>query len=382
MEFEFDKEIDALLRRTAKSETAFADINPKSVHIDADQISAFAENVLPERLKPKYTAHFAECDRCRTILANTIALGAEAEIKTVSAAEPVAAAASVPWHRKFFAFPQLAYALGALVVLFGGFFAFLVVRNAEEATGSVDVSQTYETQPRASGPNNEAETGLPASSALSNTAKAGNIASDTMMSNSSSTATANSAPSVSANSATRSSAANASGARSNSPLKDAPGTELNRAAEQNAARNQADAQTTDTAGSAAPRPVENEKPAPPPPSPAADKKTTAAQEAPKAEESAMSARNTTPTVGDDADAPKARLQKQKTTGAETRLISGKNFTRKDGVWYDASYNGQATTNVSRGSGDYQKLDAGLRSVAGTLSGPIVVVWKNKAYRIQ
>lgn len=386
----FDKEIDALLRRSGQRRTAPAEIDLKSetrnpkleFHLDADEISAFAENALPERLKPKYTAHFAGCDRCRTILANTIALDAEAEAKTeiVSVAAPKIAAASIPWHRRFFAFPRLAYALGALVVLFGGFFAFLVVRNANEATGSADVSQSYDTPPRASGPSFETEAELPVPNAMSNTATAGNMASNAMMSNVASTATSNSTRSASADSAARTSSANTAFVKSNSSLKDEEPAAVKSEDDRNAAQNQAGAPMTETADSSASRLRENEKTnaATPPP----DKKTTVSQDASNAQELPMSARSTSATVRADTDAPKARLQKSKPAGAENRHIGGKNFTRKEGVWYDASYNGQAMTNVSRGSGDYQKLDAGLRSIAGSLSGTIVIVWKNKAYRIQ
>jgi hypothetical protein len=96
----------------------------------------------------------------------------------------------------------------------------------------------------------------------------------------------------------------------------------------------------------------------------------------------LSARNRTATTGNDVDSPKAKEIKKSSSGAESRQIGGKTFTRKEGVWYDASYNGQTTTNISRGSDDYKKLDSGLRSIAGNLGGTVVLVWKNKAYRIQ
>jgi hypothetical protein len=195
------------------------------------------------------------------------------------------------------------------------------------------------------------------------------------------TSTSNSMMSVSTNSAVRSSNANASSVRSNSALKEAESSALKREDDRNAAQNQAGAPPVETADSdAASRLEENEKTtaAQTPP----DKKTTVAQDAPDARELALSARKASPTVENGAEAPKAKSQKSRSSAAATRQINGKIFTRNSGVWYDASYNGQATTNVSRNSGDYQKLDAGLRSVAGNLSGTVVIVWKNKAYRIQ
>jgi hypothetical protein len=67
---------------------------------------------------------------------------------------------------------------------------------------------------------------------------------------------------------------------------------------------------------------------------------------------------------------------------EQRSYGGRTFENRNGVWTDTAYRGQATTNVRRGSEDYKKLDSGLRSIADQLSGTIIVVWKEKAYRIQ
>ena len=51
-------------------------------------------------------------------------------------------------------------------------------------------------------------------------------------------------------------------------------------------------------------------------------------------------------------------------------------------WVDSEYRGQATTNISRGTNEYKKLDSGLRGIVENLGGTVVIVWKEKAYRIQ
>lgn len=66
----------------------------------------------------------------------------------------------------------------------------------------------------------------------------------------------------------------------------------------------------------------------------------------------------------------------------TRTVSGKTFNKRDGAWYDSAYRGQATVNVRRGTDEFKKLDGGLRNIAITLGGTVVVVWKEKTYRIQ
>lgn len=82
---------------------------------------------------------------------------------------------------------------------------------------------------------------------------------------------------------------------------------------------------------------------------------------------------------DDAAAG-TKLKSAATAGAIS--VGGKNFRRENNVWYDSAYRGQATVNVARGTNEYKKLDANLRAVAENLGGTVVVVWKQKAYRIQ
>jgi hypothetical protein len=77
-----------------------------------------------------------------------------------------------------------------------------------------------------------------------------------------------------------------------------------------------------------------------------------------------------------------QLDGQAGRAREQRSAGGRTFENVNGVWTDIAYRGQATTNVRRGSDDYKKLDSGLRSIAERISGTIIVVWKDKAYRIQ
>ena len=84
-------------------------------------------------------------------------------------------------------------------------------------------------------------------------------------------------------------------------------------------------------------------------------------------------------------AAKAELKKAKTSDAtenEASVIGGKTFNRKNNVWYDASYNQQSTINITRGTEKYKKLDKGLRTIVENLGGTVIIVWKDKAYRIQ
>jgi hypothetical protein len=78
--------------------------------------------------------------------------------------------------------------------------------------------------------------------------------------------------------------------------------------------------------------------------------------------------------------------KNKVGTVETRSISGRRFTRAENVWVDTDYDAARTTiKVTRGTDQFRALVAdepGIRAIADQLSGTVIVVWKNRAYRIQ
>ena len=386
----FDKEIDALLRQTAKGETAFAAANPeskiqnpKSVHLDADEISAFAENALPEKARVNYTAHFADCDRCRKILSNTMLLNSEAETvpASSSAASPgIVTVTNIPWYRRLFAFPNAAYAMGALVVLFGGFLAFTVLQNVNNSQMS-EVSVVSESQSKSSGPNAESEPDFSTADTMSNMSVSSmNSASNAMMSNSASVNSSNASTSSSVinNAAGQPSNANSSAANTSPVKKDLPLNEAKREAEKNLAENKNEIRLDGvTADSSAENQSVTGKQITE--LPINSRSATIAQAAPP---TATLAKPVEKEKAADKDSRSAKMQKNKTSGESNKQIGGKTFNRREGVWYDSAYNGQITMNVSRGSNEYGKLDSDVRSIAENLSGTVIVVWKSKAYRIQ
>src|SRR4051794_37183316 len=121
MELEFDKEIDAILRKARPSRGVLVGDDPaeSKKHLDADTIAAFAENALPEKAKLLYVEHFADCDRCRKQLSLVMQMNTEAAaVVAAPAVEPVMEP-SVPWYRSLFKAPNLALAMGGLVLAFG-----------------------------------------------------------------------------------------------------------------------------------------------------------------------------------------------------------------------------------------------------------------------
>ena len=77
---------------------------------------------------------------------------------------------------------------------------------------------------------------------------------------------------------------------------------------------------------------------------------------------------------------------KKGADVETRSVMGRHFTREGDAWVDTAYEySQATVRVTRGSDQFRALVAdepAIRTIAAQLDGVVIVVWKNRAYRIQ
>jgi hypothetical protein len=390
MEVDFDKEIDTLLRKAQRDGPVLVG-DFATQHLDADEISAFAENAMPETSRPLYLAHLAGCDRCRKILSNLLVMNSEVVPASVAAPGTITIAErSTPWYRKLFLFPNLAYVMGSLVLVFAGFLGFTIVRNA----GKADlVSQVAESEPARGGPNFQNES-----------------ADDGAASNSAMTA-ANS----SANTATSGSAmANANVPRDAIALSDERGPAANRG-DNNFGL---DGASTDSvmvapppppaaAGQAAPKDLAaGESVAKAKPESKAVAENAPVQEAAKTDSTLKQqypgAMNQSQTQSgpmnrnerqyqrqlEDAENRRARTLAKKTEKRDEddssgrKVVGGRTFERKDRVWYDTSFQGRPTINVRRGTPEFNKLDGGLRSIANSLQGTIVVVWGAKAYRIQ
>jgi len=372
---EFDKEIDALLRQTAKGETAVAAVNskpeiqnPQLLHLDADEISAFAENALPEKIKQKYTIHLADCSRCRSILSNLISLNAKTLTEVTHAEKTDKVRAVIPWYRKLFAYPNLAYTMGALVLAFTGLIAVVVLQNTSNSP-SFEVSQIAEQTEKAQGPSFEQV--LPTEESFSNS----------MMSNiTPNVSTANAASVLTENKTTNALAANSNmsvAAKPKASANESSRTEINAnnfallPNKNNLQHEGANSNTTANENEKL-RKQENQI-----------KKAEAFEDV-NATKPTPNQYASSPTVGRtaSADTLSAKAKKNALETSETTSFGGKAFKRANGVWIDSAYKGQSTTNISRGTSEYKKLDKGLRSIVENIGGTVIVVWKEKAYRIQ
>lgn len=374
MEFEFDKEIDALLRQAARGGDAVS----TDAHMDADEISAFAENALPEKTKNRYTMHLADCARCRKILSNLIFLESETVSETVSSVvkEKDIVKANIPWYRKIFAMPNLAYTMGALVLLFSGLIGFIFLQSTNNSLNSeVSVvtdksmdSKSTSSAPSASNANMSMNTNAAANSASVNSSNSTTIAVNRPANIPLPTSVPNMAetPNIPENTKV---------GDSRNLANPVPKDEPSRESDKELAKTKAAESVEIEDSTARKTPTEENKPI---------NNRNRADDADEVTQQPKNAVSIPPLASSGAGATSTDQKEKKTASkkADTTSSGGKTFRRSNNVWYDASYSGQSTTNITRGTAEYKKLDSGLREIVENLGGTVVIVWKSKAYRIQ
>jgi len=394
MEHEFDKEMDALLRKAAPPSGVLPGDAAK-LHLDADELTAFAENALPEKSRRIYTQHLAECDPCRKTLSNFILLHAEAEPAMATAAVPVVAV-SVPWYRKLFATRNLAYTMSALVLVFGGLLGIIVLQNSYLGEGT-SVSQMPEEQSVVDAParlESANKVGL-AANANANTATnaAGEIPRSIGVAESEPAAITDSdraaapppapVPMIAATPAPSLmlDVTDKAAGQAAAP-KDAPKTDRDEAkakTEEKAQVRELSARNRQSADELSVTQQQNTQlNRQVMPDTSSPKKTAGPSRADVTRDN----RSSDDFKEAEKRAPTALKDSASGSGARMRSVGGKKFELKQGAWYDTAYRGQRTTNVRRDNDEYRKLDSGLRNIADNIGGTVIVVWKDKAYRIQ
>lgn len=354
----FDKEIDAILRKARGGES----VTLNNSHLDADEISAFAENTLPEKSKTLYTKHLADCDRCRRILSNIILLNPEDEtVPVFVAAEEKSFAVNIPWYRRLFAFPGLAYSLGALVLVFGGLIGFIALQSGDRQLSQMN-DKPFETKSSS------------VANATNNTTATSNTTMPTNSMTANTAANTNTASVYSTNTVTNSTA---NTTVSNSPVNKPQVSTKERAQEAPTTQNEvalSQVQTTPTTEDAEKSKDE------------ASNITTRRLPNPvkkvERDDENKTDNNADSAGGETQKSSKVLSPNSSGTTTETINVSGKTFNRRNNVWIDSKYKGQSTTNITRGTEDYKKLDSDLRQTVERLGGTVVIVWKAKAYKIQ
>lgn len=396
-----NNEVDLLLRSLARgreksqsqSGWGWEDGKASADHLDADELNSYAEGVVPAPARARYMEHLADCEACRGIVIGlTQASGAAGRYEVQEQKS-----GSNFWRTltAFFSPAVLRFAVPALVL------------TAVIGIGSLALWQ----QPRGTFiAQNE-----PAGSSSS---------SDAPVSTDQALRTRTDATPSSVPSATESAAKNQV-LREESDLQDQK-TRVDKApltpTESTVAKAPAlkdSPQPGDDAGVATTRPYAPEPKAAADPSPPAalgraEKSAEFAKEQQEKRDDQSRSRdafrvqsdgehgpnrsrsNTAPAAsqrnagvmggrGPNADKNK-KVGEDKVNEVETRTVSGRRFARAGGVWVDTDYEStQAAIKVARGSDQFRALVAdepGIRAIAAQLGGVVIVVWKNRAYRIQ
>lgn len=388
MKQETNNEMDLLLRRLGRRpETSVSAGNGDVDHLDADELSAYAENVLPAAARARYTMHLAECARCRELV---VQLSSSAGVVPVAeVAKPSAPSALRKFLASLFSPMVLRYAVPALGLILVAAIGLFVLRPKQ--SGDTSIAQRTE---------------APAST---------NITTNTPDPNSSPAARGYiDQPKQE----TAGKPAQSSGPTGNQPAAGAPaatgtGSQVDATSRDELAKKEQQQQ-----------PRANEAPAPPAPKPtqasdegkrpadaearreapsvqvAAEPSTVKTEDSVKVEDrkaaeiaKARSDADRVQTFGGASAGIVTRSKTQNKDDAEkdkdageTRTIAGRHFRKKDNAWIDTAYDSsKSITTYTRGSEAYRSLTAdepAIKTIAEKLDGEIIVVWKGRTYRIR
>lgn len=374
MRQESNNEMDLLLRRLGRQQETSA----TSDHLDADELSSFAENVLPPAARARYTEHLAECARCRDLVVQlSSSAGVVVAQETARVSEP---SALKKFLASFFSPTVLRYAVPALGLVVIAAIGFMVSRR-EPGVANSPVAEVRDQQPiQATVPPSEPQPSASTdkdSSVFSYRTEANKAVPQRGEINAQSGAVAPNAPAVAA---------------------DAP--------QENSTK------TVDEM-----RPVAKEAPAPQPtpavsdskkPEPQGRKQEAAEQTVTVQSETEKLKRDDRSGVGDFATATPSVARNRAASGVasagaaktmaqpkdaerdddavETRTVAGRRFRKQGSVWVDTAYSSprRITAEYKRGSEGYRTLvgdEPEIKRIADELDGEIIIVWKGQVYKI-
>jgi len=371
MKQETNNEMDLLLRRLGRRDDAAV---PED-HLDADELSAYAENALPVAARARYTVHLAECSRCRSLIAQ-LSSSAGVVAATDSAAVPEPSG-----FRKFLASlftPMvLRYAAPALGLIAVAVIGFVALRREQR---SEYVAQDHGAgTPAVASPTAQPVHGYGDSALKETPNKNGRV--DTQARDQ----TAQAAPPPNA-----------------PPVVSSVETDV--AKGKAAAQPKPEEQTASANEAPPPRPEPSATPAETEVSkkevrelPAAAPQAERTLQAAERKDSDNFARARKP--ADAANAPAAgvssagtgsaaKIQRDGTadSSADTQTVAGRRFRKQGNIWVDTAYDSSRdTVKLARGSEQYRALVAdepAIKTIADTLDGEIIVVWKGRPYRIR
>ena len=394
MRDETNNEMDLLLRRLGRRQDVFAP--DAGDHLDADELSAYAENVLPAPARARYIEHLADCSRCRELavqLTSSAGVAGAAQTRKVTA---------LSGWRKFlaslFSPMVLRYAAPALGLIVVAVIGVMVMRrnNAPEYVSQVQPNTT-QVNDRAvnspAAPNQYSYDSAPSpTDATANKVaetKSVHQQTDTPAPERSPVAIAQNEPPPKPDSQPAAAAgASATGVSTASAPASAPAPVAKvQAASDDAKRTETDQSRKQQVAEVRVAPSEVSK----------KEFELGKADNKRAEESAaMRSRpaKNKPTAGEENSGRGAAVgslqrdgvgREDKDKSAETRVVAGRRFRKEGGVWTDTAYDrSRDIVNVRRGSEHYRTLigdEPAIKTITDQLDGEIIVVWKGRAYRI-
>jgi hypothetical protein len=455
MKSEFDTEMDRLLRghvrrggtRAGEGAThdslrgALAGVRAagRGAHLDADELSAFAEQALPDAARVRCATHLADCDDCRR-LATELALVAGSAVARDERAAVAPQIVGASWSERLaalfaprawrFAMPLVALLCVGVVALVllkrvprPG--AFETARNgAESQLSSANVAGQDEqhattvapqTEPQAA---TETTNGATASAEVSTARDAAATATRNDQSASDDLKKAQAGGAVAGSGVAGANAPNAAEptrveaqpaspppattvapvmmatpipAPMPTPAPDADEIKVARETPKDKSAEEAERAETRQARSAGERGSASGGSSPEQQR-GQNRQTLQSQESVTVAPGAKTESNTASRRARQQRGSTPRDEEEKSDAAlakpagETRSAGGRKFRREGVAWIDTAYNSsQATANVRRNSKQYRALIADepqIGRIADALGGEVVVVWKGRAYRIR
>lgn len=385
-------EIDSLLRSWAGRERSAASnstVNSSGAHLDADELSSYAEGALPPAARSRYTSHLIDCDECRKVVAQ-LAIASGPVLK-----ESLGTKSEVSGWRKalaaFFAPAVLRYAVPALGLIVVGVLFFASRSITDRTAMNFEKREQAAQAPAVSSPATKAPSAYfdsaPEQQAAKETprTKPSDVKSGETGEKEQATANANVRDEYGA------------AKQPEEPKKETTA----RTTEEDEARQAKPAAPSSTA-----QPTFAE--APPLPRPAVapqgaantaggqDKLSEKEKNERKRESQTVVADGVaaadTATTGKDDDRKKSKAlaaraaEGRRDEAQETHSIAGRRFQRNNGVWVDSAYkSSMPAIDVRRGSDQYRALIADepeIATIANQLRGEVLLVWKGRAYRIR
>jgi hypothetical protein len=411
MRRERNNEIDLLLQRMARSDNTASDSEARTSnrHLDTDELSSYAQKALPAAARARYTEHLTECATCRKLVTElSLSLGAAAVAAPFERADQ--ASGLKRFVASLFSPLVLRYAVPALGVIVVMIVGVVVLRRQEQhkfiaqladdqkaaaplATPSAQVSpadvftdkQSKEIDKAESGNSKPSETKQKTAAASGNASEAapataparvpvGPAKDDPSAAQLRPTVAAEPPPPASRPAATTETGAqnsvvvinnqNAAATEKTEPElakgrpDDAPRDEAQRAKQNETSENKTKQKSSSTAGFMA--------------SGVAGVRRRAGE-----------SKGVADAKRDDSTRNAAQPE---AADEETRTIAGRHFRKEHDIWIDTAYTSStATVNMARNSEQFRALVAdepAIGTIVKQLDGEVIVVWKDRAYRIR